>query len=195
MGIVGATLDTPNITLLDSSRPETAIESDNDFTAPIFTCDDATSRCECCQADFVLFLRINPKHHCRACGKLICGRCSSQKVQLWRSSMAPFDRVCDPCFKVISNRASLRSNEQTRAMWSDAGEAAASLAIRDSGVVSSAPSPSTATECTVVAVIQSSSDSLSPRGKDRPVQPECVIDDDDPCAQVLDELALPPKTS
>ena len=64
---------------------------------------DAASRvCESCGARFTLFRR---RHHCRGCGNLVCGRCSTRTVAIAGFS-APV-RVCDSCFDVNSVRASL----------------------------------------------------------------------------------------
>lgn len=79
------------------------LEHDDSFVAPVFTPDDATLKCERCSADFILVFRINPKHHCRACGKLVCGNCSSQKAKLWRSETSPIERVCDACLRRMNS--------------------------------------------------------------------------------------------
>lgn len=40
-------------------------------------------------------LHVGFRHHCRSCGKLVCGACSKKKVVL-RLGRSP-ERVCDPC--------------------------------------------------------------------------------------------------
>lgn len=46
----------------------------NHPAAPIWTPDSARVHCERCELRFLLFRR---RHHCRACGALTCGECSS----------------------------------------------------------------------------------------------------------------------
>lgn len=52
--------------------------------------DADVTNCGQCGIKFTLFVR---KHHCRACGDIFCGKCSSQK---WTYS-AQQVRVCDEC--------------------------------------------------------------------------------------------------
>ncbi|CAM6088330.1 unnamed protein product [Calypogeia fissa] len=56
---------------------------------------DASS-CQTCQTPFSLFIR---KHHCRRCGGIFCGNCSSSKVIL-RGQGDSAVRVCEPCKKL-----------------------------------------------------------------------------------------------
>uniref|UniRef100_A0A7S4NXQ6 FYVE-type domain-containing protein n=1 Tax=Paramoeba aestuarina TaxID=180227 RepID=A0A7S4NXQ6_9EUKA len=73
--------------------------------------DDAADKCSACESPFNFYTW---RHHCRACGGLFCGSCSSKNAILWQfvplSSPAPLDgngssyvnplRVCNPCFQV-----------------------------------------------------------------------------------------------
>ncbi|PIA17812.1 Dbl homology domain-containing protein, partial [Coemansia reversa NRRL 1564] len=43
------------------------------FDAPVWDPDESTDRCYICFRDFTLFMR---RHHCRACGKIVCNACS-----------------------------------------------------------------------------------------------------------------------
>ena len=61
--------------------------------------------CHVCKKEFGL---LNRKHHCRACGEVVCGNCSLNKkvvkVSLWGNEMGKVDpkkkkRVCDLCFR------------------------------------------------------------------------------------------------
>jgi len=49
--------------------------------------DDASSSCFCCELGFSVFHR---KHHCRACGRLVCDDCSKHKLE--------GQRICDTCW-------------------------------------------------------------------------------------------------
>lgn len=48
-----------------------------------------------CQAGFTVVRR---RHHCRNCGKVFCGRCSSNNVPLPRYGHTKPVRVCNRCF-------------------------------------------------------------------------------------------------
>ena len=41
------------------------------------------------------------QHHCRKCGSVVCGACSSQKFLLPTQSSKPL-RVCDPCYAILA---------------------------------------------------------------------------------------------
>eukprot|EP01102_Stenamoeba_stenopodia_P016564 TRINITY_DN5800_c0_g1_i4.p1 TRINITY_DN5800_c0_g1~~TRINITY_DN5800_c0_g1_i4.p1 ORF type:complete len:355 (-),score=108.27 TRINITY_DN5800_c0_g1_i4:60-1124(-) len=51
--------------------------------------DNEVNNCLNCNAPFSLFSR---KHHCRKCGQIFCGACSSRRTRT-------NERVCDACFK------------------------------------------------------------------------------------------------
>ena len=44
--------------------------------AGVWVADDEVKACMCCKASFGLFIR---KHHCRQCGSVVCGDCSSNR--------------------------------------------------------------------------------------------------------------------
>lgn len=67
--------------------------------APRWIKDDEVTMCMQCTANFTAFRR---RHHCRSCGIVICGKCSSKKVAL------PYDnnrcnRVCDKCYGILKS--------------------------------------------------------------------------------------------
>lgn len=53
--------------------------------------------CQLCFSEFSLTFR---RHHCRACGKVVCGACSDNKAPL---PYLKFEaaRVCDECFDAL----------------------------------------------------------------------------------------------
>uniref|UniRef100_A0A7N6BKV1 FYVE, RhoGEF and PH domain containing 6 n=1 Tax=Anabas testudineus TaxID=64144 RepID=A0A7N6BKV1_ANATE len=65
--------------------------------APVWIPDPRTTMCMICTCEFSLTWR---RHHCRACGKVVCQSCSSSKHRLeyLKNELA---RVCDQCFIVL----------------------------------------------------------------------------------------------
>eukprot|EP00948_MAST-09A_sp_MAST-9A-sp1_P001044 g1044.t1 len=61
--------------------------------------DKETTACMHCNTPFTTF---NRRHHCRRCGGIFCGKCSSKKVALLKLHIATPVRVCDPCFLAVS---------------------------------------------------------------------------------------------
>jgi len=57
--------------------------------------------CQRCHHDFTLLVR---RHHCRACGKVVCAFCSSNRAPLEYRSYEP-SRVCDMCYNELLKAA------------------------------------------------------------------------------------------
>ncbi|KAI7833327.1 Dbl homology domain-containing protein, partial [Kickxella alabastrina] len=66
------------------------------FDAPVWDPDESAERCYICFRDFSLFVR---KHHCRACGKIVCNGCSRKNIVFvaQESTEAKEGRGCDQC--------------------------------------------------------------------------------------------------
>ncbi|TSK13134.1 Nuclear receptor subfamily 2 group C member 1 [Bagarius yarrelli] len=82
-----------------SSRNQESEEAPTDGSplgskAPIWIPDLRTTMCMICTCEFTLTWR---RHHCRACGKVVCQACSSNKYYLeyLKNQLA---RVCDQCY-------------------------------------------------------------------------------------------------
>lgn len=66
-------------------------------SAPVWIPDRRVSMCQSCAVEFSVLVR---RHHCRACGKVICATCSGNKAPLrYREFEAA--RVCDQCFDFL----------------------------------------------------------------------------------------------
>ncbi|CAG8468194.1 9699_t:CDS:10, partial [Ambispora leptoticha] len=67
------------------------------YHAPVWVPDTSADRCMNCLDEFTIFRR---KHHCRACGKIICHACSTRNFVIPGSSEQEDQivRACDPCF-------------------------------------------------------------------------------------------------
>ncbi|XP_076448125.1 uncharacterized protein LOC143284890 [Babylonia areolata] len=82
-------------------EPKTSL-LDKDFVlgtkAPLWVPDARVTMCMLCLAEFSITWR---RHHCRACGRIICGNCSENKAPL-RYLMYKPARVCDECFEKLA---------------------------------------------------------------------------------------------
>ncbi|PSN55791.1 hypothetical protein C0J52_02466 [Blattella germanica] len=63
---------------------------------------DGVQKCMDCGANFNVMKR---KHHCRACGLVVCGKCSNQKYPLPFEDNKP-SRVCRPCHQQLMQQRS-----------------------------------------------------------------------------------------
>ncbi|XP_077373809.1 FYVE, RhoGEF and PH domain-containing protein 6-like [Festucalex cinctus] len=70
--------------------------------APIWIPDPRATMCMICTCEFTLTWR---RHHCRACGKVVCQSCSSNKrsLEYLKNQLA---RVCDQCYVVLREQQS-----------------------------------------------------------------------------------------
>uniref|UniRef100_A0A8C8SWY2 FYVE, RhoGEF and PH domain containing 6 n=1 Tax=Pelusios castaneus TaxID=367368 RepID=A0A8C8SWY2_9SAUR len=68
--------------------------------APIWVPDTRATMCMICTSEFTLTWR---RHHCRACGKIICQACSTNKHGLDYMKNQPA-RVCDHCFRELQKQ-------------------------------------------------------------------------------------------
>jgi hypothetical protein len=118
--IAPATVPTPIIeTNLDDAATAEAVNNGGDTNppplgseAPIWVPDSRVSMCQLCTCEFTLTVR---RHHCRACGQVVCSRCSSARVEL--PYMRRKQRVCDSCHDQLQADAADRSdNGATRVL-------------------------------------------------------------------------------
>lgn len=76
--------------------------------AAVWVPDTEAKLCMCCGTS--QFNLINRRHHCRNCGKVVCGPCSNKKFLLPSQSTRAL-RVCNTCFEKLSERQMSRSEE------------------------------------------------------------------------------------
>uniref|UniRef100_A0A6P4FDL2 Zinc finger FYVE domain-containing protein n=1 Tax=Drosophila rhopaloa TaxID=1041015 RepID=A0A6P4FDL2_DRORH len=67
---------------------------------PIWVPDNMAGQCMQCQQKFTMIKR---RHHCRACGKVLCSVCCSQRFHL-EFANEPESRVCVQCYMILSER-------------------------------------------------------------------------------------------
>nr|XP_046191586.1 hepatocyte growth factor-regulated tyrosine kinase substrate-like isoform X3 [Oncorhynchus gorbuscha] len=60
--------------------------------------------CHRCRVQFGVMTR---KHHCRACGQIFCGKCSSKYSTIPKFGIEKEVRVCEPCHELLNNHPSL----------------------------------------------------------------------------------------
>ena len=79
----------------DAHAAEEAAKIGN--SAPVWIPDRRVTMCQNCAVEFTVLVR---RHHCRACGKVVCATCSANKAPLrYRDYEAA--RVCDDCFEFL----------------------------------------------------------------------------------------------
>ncbi|KAI8319398.1 hypothetical protein GQ54DRAFT_299373 [Martensiomyces pterosporus] len=78
------------------------------FDAPVWDPDESSEVCYICFREFTLFLR---KHHCRACGKIVCNACSRKNIVfVGRTTTETKEgRGCDQCIARLFGREALES--------------------------------------------------------------------------------------
>ncbi|XP_070193286.1 uncharacterized protein [Littorina saxatilis] len=101
------------------SEPKTSL-LDKDFVlgskAPLWVPDARVTMCMLCLAEFSITWR---RHHCRACGRIICGNCSENKAPLRYLKYKPA-RVCDECFhKLREELDKLHDQEHRKSLTDD----------------------------------------------------------------------------
>jgi hypothetical protein len=73
--------------------------------------DLETSRCSDC--DVVFGTVMTRKHHCRACGRIVCHKCSDQKTSVPRTGFYTMPvRVCDRCYQLSYGSANKDGNDR-----------------------------------------------------------------------------------
>ena len=65
--------------------------------APVWVPDHHVTMCQACSCSFSLVIR---RHHCRACGRVVCYQCATHKAALRYRQFQPA-RVCDDCYNKI----------------------------------------------------------------------------------------------
>ena len=66
--------------------------------APVWTQDSESSTCPFCSVQFTLVRR---RHHCRACGSVVCDNCSTKRIPLPHVDQRKKCRVCDGCYEKL----------------------------------------------------------------------------------------------
>lgn len=96
-----------NMTLKTDVLKQSAVASDPvQFSAAVWIPDEEADSCMICSSPFSYVW--NRKHHCRACGKLVCHACSQRRIEVsGLASMEPV-RSCDPCYEKLAIQGSAK---------------------------------------------------------------------------------------
>eukprot|EP00020_Sapocribrum_chincoteaguense_P001936 CAMPEP_0170743500 /NCGR_PEP_ID=MMETSP0437-20130122/7297_1 /TAXON_ID=0 /ORGANISM="Sexangularia sp." /LENGTH=664 /DNA_ID=CAMNT_0011082165 /DNA_START=35 /DNA_END=2029 /DNA_ORIENTATION=+ len=82
------------------------------MTAPLWVADDSAVGCQRCARPFNVIVR---RHHCRACGRVVCGRCSAGRARLtFLTETDAAVRVCDDCKGVLDRGGPLGTDGAAR---------------------------------------------------------------------------------
>lgn len=88
-------------------------DANHDFHAPVWVPDSECLSCLICKRDFTFFHR---RHHCRCCGKLVCGKCSANMWLFEEVDKKHKQRTCDDCHHKLTARASFSGTPKTKSM-------------------------------------------------------------------------------
>ncbi|XP_060620369.2 hepatocyte growth factor-regulated tyrosine kinase substrate isoform X2 [Anolis sagrei] len=66
--------------------------------------------CHRCRVQFGVVTR---KHHCRACGQIFCGKCSSKYSTIPKFGIEKEVRVCEPCYEHLNKKAEGKGTSST----------------------------------------------------------------------------------
>ncbi|KAF9148815.1 hypothetical protein BG015_009439 [Linnemannia schmuckeri] len=78
------------------TQPMRVIEN---YNAPVWVPDQSATRCMICTEEFGTIFRR--KHHCRACGKVVCHSCSSRTILIKGAHSEKVGRACDDCIETM----------------------------------------------------------------------------------------------
>ena len=85
---------------VNGGRLGSIASEDGTFVPPRWELDQEVDRCRRCTSEFDW---INRKHHCRYCGKIFCGKCSSHRMLLPREfNTTDVERVCHSCNEILA---------------------------------------------------------------------------------------------
>ena len=98
-------------TKFKSSTKDARLFQDDPGRGHTWMQDEEAKECTLCSAAFTMLKR---RHHCRSCGKVVCGECSGSRVML--NVMGASKRVCTLCYHEIQRQTDAKRNglDQTR---------------------------------------------------------------------------------
>nr|XP_003708287.1 PREDICTED: hepatocyte growth factor-regulated tyrosine kinase substrate isoform X1 [Megachile rotundata]XP_012152656.1 PREDICTED: hepatocyte growth factor-regulated tyrosine kinase substrate isoform X1 [Megachile rotundata] len=103
-----AVQDTLNIMKAEGHKFPALKESDAMFVADIAPAWVDGDVCHRCRVSFGVMQR---KHHCRACGQVFCGQCSSKTSTLPKFGFEKEVRVCEACYEHVNKPSTAQIKE------------------------------------------------------------------------------------
>ncbi|XP_055886956.1 zinc finger FYVE domain-containing protein 9-like isoform X2 [Biomphalaria glabrata] len=100
---------------IDITSHSQTLSSNLGQQAPFWIPDSDAPECMLCRVKFTIWKR---RHHCRACGKVLCSTCCSQKALLPYMENKEA-RVCVECHLQLTSGSHRRSGEPKQVMFSD----------------------------------------------------------------------------
>ncbi|CAI4222151.1 unnamed protein product [Auanema sp. JU1783] len=79
--------------------------------APVWVPDNVATKCMCCKRKE--FNLVSRRHHCRACGDVVCGGCSTHSLKIDTVNKNNPVRVCDKCFDSKTRPKNTNSDGKT----------------------------------------------------------------------------------
>jgi len=73
---------------------QNSIKAGRDESAAPWVKDFIAESCMVCKGEFTV---VNRRHHCRKCGRVVCGSCTTHRMAV-KEGQEKAVRVCDPCF-------------------------------------------------------------------------------------------------
>eukprot|EP01119_Soliformovum_irregulare_P017382 TRINITY_DN5156_c0_g1_i4.p1 TRINITY_DN5156_c0_g1~~TRINITY_DN5156_c0_g1_i4.p1 ORF type:complete len:668 (-),score=201.77 TRINITY_DN5156_c0_g1_i4:275-2278(-) len=109
--------------------------------APVWQTDASAKQCFICHKGFnAVLLR---KHHCRYCGRVVCGSCSPNTLRIPSLSAQPV-RVCQICFEDLKNTYASRMSSVSSLRSMNLVDGALSPLVSPTSSMPSSPSSSNA---------------------------------------------------
>ena len=68
------------------------------------------------------FWMVRRKHHCRNCGQVFCNECTGQVARIPSQNLITAERVCLPCYKVLTGKNSPSRESMTESSATIGGE-------------------------------------------------------------------------
>lgn len=99
-----------NLLRMEGYKLQAMKESDAMFTAD--TAPDWADG-DCCHRCRVQFSVVQRKHHCRNCGQIFCGKCSSRNSAIPRFGIEKEVRVCEACWEKLNKPSGASKNSNS----------------------------------------------------------------------------------
>lgn len=88
--------------------PETTTTDNLGKEAPVWIPDAEATSCQHCETKFTVIKR---RHHCRACGFVLCSKCCNLKYRL--EYLDDVARVCNKCYEILARPSSSGSESNS----------------------------------------------------------------------------------